>query len=688
VPLVSSLAFPLGFHVSAELSHTESPKRAWLGDTWGSCFNCHVLTAEVPPSDVAAAVDELERSAGERPVASDCLELARGYERLGDPRTALRWALAATDAAEEFSFWQAAVGLARRNAMAGDPSRRTVRLALLGSYTTNQFADMLWLAALRIGVALELYESPYGQYRQEILDPASPMYAFSPELVVLAVHAGELALPAYSTAPEDDIATEVERWRSLWRTLGGRSSATIVQHLFALPTDAPFGHLGSTLPGARPTMAFAVNAQLAASAPDNVAIVDCDRLAALVGKRRWFDARYWHLAKQAVALDALPLLARHTAAVVAARLGRGRKCLVLDLDNTLWGGIVGEDGLNGIRLGGTPEGEAFQAFQDSILALQQRGIILAVCSKNNEQDAREVFERHPEMRLTLDDIAVFVADWRSKPEQLSSVVQMLGVGADSLVFVDDNPAEREAVRRLMPEVDVITLPRDPAGYVQALEDYLLFEPSAFTSEDANRTEHYRARTSATAAAASAETIEDFYGSLEMRAVVSHFSDDDLPRIAQLVGKTNQFNLTTRRHSLVRLREFTQDPACVHLSFRLADRFAEHGLVAVAIAFERETALVLDTWLMSCRVIGRTLEASVLQELCRAATARGCAELRGVYVPTAKNEIVRDLLERLGFELVEESEGMADWVYDLERRPSVVNDFIEVVRTEEVHHAGA
>ena len=260
------------------------------------------------------------------------------------------------------------------------------------------------------------------------------------------------------------------------------------------------------------------------------------------------------------------------------------------------------------------------------------------------------------MRIALDDIAVFVADWRTKPEQLRSVAEALDIGLDSLVFVDDNPAEREAVRQFLPEVDVITLPADPSGYVRALGDYLLFEPASFTAEDARRTEHYRARRSAADSAASAETIEDFYRSLEMRAVVSPFTDDDLPRIAQLVGKTNQFNLTTRRHSLPRSREFTEDPACVHLSFRLGDRFTDHGLIAVVIAFEREDALDVDTWLMSCRVIGRSLEATVLQELCRAAAERGCSELRGSYVPTAKNELVRELFPRLGFELVAEKDG--------------------------------
>ena len=287
------------------------------------------------------------------------------------------------------------------------------------------------------------------------------------------------------------------------------------------------------------------------------------------------------------------------------------------------------------------------------------------------------------MRIGLDDVAVFVADWRTKPEQLRSVAETLGIGLDALVFADDNPVEREAVRQFLPEVDVLPLPPDPAEYVSALADYLLFEPPSFTPDDARRTEQYRGRERAVAAAGAADSIEDFYRSLEQRCVVSPFTQEDLPRIAQLVGKTNQFNLTTRRHSAAALEAFARDPACVHLSFRLADRFADHGLVALAIGFARDGVLDVDTWLMSCRVIGRTLEATVLQELARAAEAQGCGAIEGTYLPSAKNELVRELYGRLGFERVDD----ARWRYDL-GAGAPANEFIQVVRAEECVHAGA
>ncbi len=265
--------------------------------------------------------------AQESPPPALCVKLARLQEQRGERADAFHWALTAADTGSDFRSWIAAEALARRNARAGSAPRRALRVAVLGSYTTNQLTAMLWLAARRVGINLEIFEGGYCQYRQEILDPQGEMYAFGPDLVLLAVHAGELELPTYSSQPEEDVAAEVQRWQDLWRVLGERSPATIVQHLFALPPEAPFGHLGATLPGTFAVMGAMVNRELAESAPDHVAVVDSERLAALVGKRDWFDSRYWHLAKQAVSLGALPLLARHTVAVIAARLGLSKKCL-------------------------------------------------------------------------------------------------------------------------------------------------------------------------------------------------------------------------------------------------------------------------------------------------------------------------------------------------------------------------
>jgi FkbH-like protein len=619
----------------------------------------------------------------ETPPASICLRIARCYERLEDRQSACRWALAVVNAGDEFQSWQAASAVLQRcDVDGGIGARRAVRLALTGSFTTTQLAQALTLAARQVGIAVETYESPYGQYEQEIINPRSPLYEFHPDVVLLAVHERDLRLAQYSEAYEEEIRTEVSRWTRLWEAVSKHSKARLIQYNFALPIESLMGHLGARLPGSRYTMTRAVNARIGECAGNAVSIVDCEYLSALYGKQRWCDPRYWHMAKQAVALEALPFLARHTAAVIAAAVGLTRKCLVLDLDNTLWGGIIGEDGLVGIKLGDGIEGEAFVAFQEYIRGLKNKGVILAVCSKNNEAEAKEPFEKHPEMRLKLDDIAIFVANWKPKPDNLRTIAKALDLGLDSLVFVDDNPVERAAVRQLLPEVDVVPLPTDPVYYTRALSDYLLFEASSFTPEDAQRADQYRSRAQIMELQASASNLDDFYRNLSMAAVIAPFDDFHLPRIAQLIGKTNQFNLTTRRHSMAQLQAFVKNSDCVHFYLRLRDRFADHGLVSLMIAIRHGEALEIDTWLMSCRVLGRTVEAAMLQYLCKQAEELGCRSLQGLYIPTAKNAMAKDVFARFGFKLVEESEGSCVWTYDRMINPTITNEFIEVVQSWE------
>jgi FkbH-like protein len=593
-------------------------------------------------------------SGQEPPTGSACVELAKAYQRAGDPAQALRWAYTVCDVSESLVDWLAATSVLRACLphTAGLP--RLARVAVLGSYTTVQFAALLPLAAARAGVAVEVYECGYGQYRQEILDPGSGLYAFDPDVAILATHAGELDLPAVAADPAAETGREVSRWTRLWDTIRERCGAQVVQHTFAVPVEEPLGHLAARTSGSRSAMTHALNARLGEAAGTRVALVDCERLASAVGKRTWFDARYWARSKLAVSLACVPLLARHTAAVVASGLGQSRKCLVLDLDNTLWGGVLSEDGLGGIRLGHDAVGEAYTAFQDYVLALKNRGVLLAVASKNNPEDAREAFQRHPDMRLTLDDIAVFSACWDDKATQLRRIASTLGIGLDSFVFVDDDPAEREVIRQLVPEVDVLPLPSDPAGYTRALADYPLFEPAALTEEDATRTEHYRARARITRLHDESTSLEAFLTSLDMVASVVALDDFALARVVQLMGKTNQFNLTGRRRGQSEVAALMDDPDHVVVCVRLRDRFVDHGLVGVIIGAvgtdgDGTRRMLIDTWLMSCRVIGRTLEHEMLRLLAAAAAARGCRRLVGSYVPTAKNALVADLYPRLAFQ---------------------------------------
>jgi FkbH-like protein len=422
----------------------------------------------------------------------------------------------------------------------------------------------------------------------------------------------------------------------------------VVQHAFAVPPEDGLGNFALRVPGARRTLLHELNRQLARAAGDRVALVDCDWLSGVAGKEAWFDARYRHLAKQAVGLGCVPLLARHTGAVLGAQLGTSRKVLVLDLDGTLWGGVLGEVGPHGITLGAGPAGEAFSDFQRYVLALRERGVVLAVSSKNDEADVRQVLTEHPDMLVRLDDVAVLLANWDDKPSSLRRIAATLGVGLDSLVFVDDNPAERAAVQELLPAVDVVPLPADPAGYVRALARYPYFEPAALTAEDAARTAQYRARAQAVEQQQTAGSLQEFLAGLDMCATVDVLGPANLTRVAQLVGKTNQFNLTTRRHSADVLAEMAVDPCTVTQVVRLRDRFADHGIVGVLLAVHRDDVLTVDTWLLSCRVIGRTLEEEMMGELIGTAGRRGCRRIVGRYTPTAKNGQVAELYGRLGF----------------------------------------
>ena len=513
------------------------------------------------PGDATSDLIRLTEEARgtETPAADVCLELARGYQGLGRHDDAYEWLARVVDAGDSFRAWNAASSLMGKLKEASPPrARRSVKVALTGSYTTAQLAPLIELAGLREGIEIELHEGLYAQYHQDLVDPRSDLYAFDPDYVVIAVHDGAAQLPEWSDEPAEDVSAELARWQLLWSAVTQHSRAGVVQHNFALRPEAPMGHLGARMRGSRYAMLHELNARLGEAAKDSVNLVDCDRLASGVGKTRWFDDRYWYLSKQAVALDALPTLARHTVAVLAASMGLSKKCLVLDLDNTLWGGVIGEDGIGGIRLGAGPEGEAFVDFQRYILELRRKGVVLAVATKNNESDAKEPFERHPDMQLRVEDFSMFLVNWEDKAHNLRTIAETLGLGLDSIVFVDDNPAERQLVRQLLPEVEVIRLPSDPAHFRRALADYPMLETAALTAEDRARTEQYRARAESAELVETVGTIEDFYRSLDMKARVAPFDEFHLPRIEQLIGKTNQFNLTSRRYTETELRTMMDD----------------------------------------------------------------------------------------------------------------------------------
>jgi FkbH-like protein len=544
---------------------------------------------------------------------------------------------------------------------------RRTKVALLGSFTTKPLADLLDLFLSAGRLRLDLYEADYGTFRQEILDADSGLHRFQPEFLILATTWRDLGRrPDVSDdrrAVEQKVKSEVADWKSLWRATRGLG-CQIIQNNFDAPPWRLLGNLESRHPASFSRFIEMANHEMQDAAPPYVTIHDIDYLAAAWGRWQWGDERYFFHAKLPCAPVHLVDYAHSLASLIFAQLGLGKKCLVLDLDNTLWGGVIGDDGLGGIRIGqGDPESEAFAAFQRYVLGLQRRGVILAVCSKNTESIAREVFERHPEMALRLDDISCFVANWDDKATNLGRIAERLNIGLDSLVFVDDNPAERSIIRRLRPEVAVPEMPEDPAYFVSALERHRYFQATAISSEDLERTGFYRAAQARQAVESTAEDLEGFLRSLELVGRIAPISAATLERSVQLIHRSNQFNVTTRRHGAAEVQAMMDSPAWLALSVSLKDRFGDNGLIAVLLAQADAAArtLFIDTWLMSCRVLKRGVEQYMLNRLVELAEVRELDRLVATYIPTAKNGLVRNLFADLGFTCIDrQNDGQTRW----------------------------
>ncbi|WP_160116593.1 HAD family hydrolase [Ruegeria sp. AU67] len=603
-------------------------------------------------SDAAAALEFYQKAAAEseQPAAQLIVKLARAAMAADDAAMAADWCTRVVDGNAGYSEWASAAAIMQKCPSEVIPAkRRGIRVAIVSTWTTRTFGPLLKLAAARCGMQIEIWEAEYGQYFNETIEPGSGLFQQEPDFVILLPDERALGLAEKTNTEFQPIDEELARWTNVWESIRAHSHASIVQVGFTLRLGSPLGNFAAGFGGSRLTQAVHLNSALAnaANAAD-VAFVDADQLAARNGKAEWFDERSWYLAKIPYAPTALCQLAHQTAVVIGARMGMSRRCLVLDLDNLLWGGVIGDDGLTGIQLGEGAKGEAFVDFQREIKNLANSGIVLAVCSKNDIDVAREPFERHPEMVLSLKDIALFVANWQPKSENIRKISESLDLGLESLTFFDDNPYEREEVRRHVPQVDVPIFPDDPTLYRSVLEAYPYFEQGSFTDAEAQRGMQYRARAQAKELKASSGSLEDYQRSLEMVAQIGAVDDLNMRRVVQLINKTNQFNVTTRRRNRAGVESFVEKPSNWHFWVRLKDRFTDHGLVALALGSVVDEMLEIDTFLMSCRVIGRGLEDVIAYEIAQIAARRGVQHIRGIYIPTDRNGMVADLYPRLGF----------------------------------------
>lgn len=566
------------------------------------------------------------------------------------------------------------------------PATKPVRLAILGSATQAHLHASIRVAALRRRIWITTYENGYGQYWQELSDRSSPLYAFKPNAVLFAIDSFHLTQGTHAGLSSQDAGAVLEetiaRLRQCWRTARAAFQCPVSQQTL-LPVHSPL--LGSNehrLPGARSAIVSQLNARLRTLADEEgVDLVAVDDRVAQDGLNAWHDPALWNRSKQEISPAAAPFYGELVARVLAAHQGRSAKCLALDLDNTLWGGVIGDDGLEGLALGqGSPEGEAFVRVQAYAKELARRGVILAVCSKNDEARALEPFERHPEMVLRREDIGSFVANWQDKPTNLRTIAAELNIGLDAIVFLDDNPMERDLVRRELPMVAVPEFPEDPALVPQCLAEAGYFEATVVTEEDRERTAQYQSNRSREALKAGSTDLTAYLRGLDMRLLWRPFDRLGLQRIVQLINKTNQFNLTTRRYSEGDVLQVMQDTCAFGLQLRLVDRFGDNGVIAIVIGkLVDDFDLLIDTWLMSCRVLGRQVEQATLALLAQQAAALGAQRLIGEYRPTAKNAMVREHYQKLGFHaLVEADDGGSRSVLELSRyTPPEI--FIEIVR---------
>jgi FkbH-like protein len=544
------------------------------------------------------------------------------------------------------------------------------KLGLITNSTADFIAEAIAGTAPRFGMAVKCITGAYDQGLQESMDAHSAINLAQPNAVLIAIDWRGLPLRsirAAATNTQELIDASLQYLNQIRSGIKQHSDAVcIVQNLAPRP-ERVYGSLDSAAHGALQHSLLEVNAAIARELQESSDVLfDAAGLAQTIGLADWHSPGEWNLAKLPFSQRLLPLYADHVCRLLAAMCGRSRRCLVLDLDNTLWGGVIGDDGLAGIQLAqGDATGEAFLDFQRYALDLRERGIVLAVSSKNNDDVARAPFRKHPEMLIREEHIAVFQANWNDKATNIQAIARELNLGLESLVFVDDNPVERDLVRTMLPEVAVPEMPIDPALYSRYLSASGYFESAKISAEDRDRAKFYEGNSKRAALQQQAGDIDQYLESLNMEIVFQPFDELGRTRISQLIMKSNQYNLTTRRYSEADVSRMSEDANYFTLQVRLIDAFGDNGMISVVICrdcgnFEWE----IDTWLMSCRVLGRKVENMVLRELINHASMRQINRLRGIFIPSERNKLVEDHYEKLGFSLIGQmDDGSSHWLME-------------------------
>ena len=560
------------------------------------------------------------------------------------------------------------------------------RLAILRSFTVEPVVPLLRAAAFCSGIDLRIHVGDFNAYAQEILDQEGQLYSFSPDAVILAVRTADVAPELwqdFASLSSNEIGDAVRRVSSSFqqwiRAFRHHSQAALIVQSLEQPPRPSFGVLDNMSETSQSGVIEQINQELrrAANGYRGVYVLNYNALVARHGRLRWQDDRKWLMARLPIAAYQLIHLSSEWLRFLVPLTGKTAKALVVDLDNTLWGGVIGEDGVTGIKLSAEYPGVAYQEVQRALLDLTRKGILLAVCSRNNPDEAIEVLEKHSGMLLRPKHFAAMRISWNDKVQGLREIAAELNIGIESLAFLDDNPFEREQVRATLPEVTVIDLPGDPLQYAAAIRDHPAFERLSLSAEDQQRTAFYAEQRERAQAEQNFQSKEDFYRFLDQEAEISPVTAATLARISQLTQKTNQFNVTTRRYGEQQIAELAAQQGSQVLSIRVRDRFGDHGLVGVAITRDRDEACEIDSFLLSCRVIGRTVETALLAHLAESAARRGCKQLIGWFLPTKKNAPASDFYRQHGFELAKQNGDGSLWSLDLTQRKIASPEWIKV-----------
>lgn len=547
----------------------------------------------------------------------------------------------------------------KKLAKAAGENPEGLRIALLGDTATQFLATAIKGEAAARGLGINLFEAEYNQVERQILDPTSDYYQFGANFTIVFQSTHKL-LEGYSLKddPKDWEGLADERLAFI-RTICESAVGKVIYYNYPEIEDAVFGSFANKLPGSFTYQVRKLNFELMNLSREYPNLFICD-IASLQNKfgRDWmFDSSVYVSTEMVLSLDALPYVASRTLDIISAIQGKFKKCLILDLDNTLWGGVVGDDGWENIQIGhGLGIGKAFSEFQEWIKKLKNRGIIICVCSKNDEDKAKEPFEKNPEMVLRLDDFAVFIANWDNKADNIRLIQSILNIGFDSMVFLDDNPFERNIVRENIPEITIPELPEDPGDYLEFLYSLNLFETASYSGNDKDRTRQYQVEAKRQGSAKAFTNEDEFLESLGMTSEVKGFDPFNTPRVAQLSQRSNQFNLRTVRYTDDQIKAMGEDDGYACFSFTLEDKFGDNGLICVVILKKLDDdTLFVDTWFMSCRVLKRGMESFTLNTIVEYAKENGFKSIIGEYIPTAKNRMVENHYPGLGFSPMSDSE---------------------------------